>query len=136
MTEPVHNVVMPLSDLRKATLTFITKVRKQFTKLHWEAGLTDQEFLDTVVSALEIKIKQDIAMERKRWCVAHANLFDNDIKTEFIHAETMQDAIRNHSRLKDPENEEWLKDLPEDIEELKQFFFDADMLVDVLEIRS
>lgn len=71
----------------------------------------------------------------KRWAVAHASLFYNEIKTEVIYAETMQDAIRNHSALKGPENQEWLQEMPNTLEELKQFFFDVDILIDIVEIR-
>jgi hypothetical protein len=76
------------------------------------------------------------------YAVAHADLFENDIKIELLQGNTPKEAIRQHSRFKtcnvddQAEIDKWLNIVPETEEEIKQFFFDVDILVGYLLVKG
>lgn len=69
------------------------------------------------------------------YVVAVCNLFDNDLILEKIEAEDHKHAITKHSifKMSDVQSQQeidaWLDDMPNDDEEIKDFFFNADHLV-------
>jgi hypothetical protein len=88
-------------------------------------GLTTQSACDMLDGMME-----GIAMAR--YAVAHANLFDHDNTVEIVEARNARHAITLHSAI----GEFDLSDMPIAIEEIKQYFFDMDTLVGVIEIPS
>ena len=69
-----------------------------------------------------------------KYAVAYVNLFDNDLTIEIVEADTPKEAIKKHTRLADACHAEWVAEMPEDLEEIKEVFFDGDTLVDVIEL--
>jgi len=79
-----------------------------------------------------------------RFAVGYANFFDNDLQIEIIEADDFREAIIKHSgfKAKDPKDAdeiakdmaEWFSSMPETMEDVKQFFFDGDALVDAIQI--
>lgn len=61
---PLQSRTMTLEELQQRTLDVLAKVRKQFFRNPYEEGLSDWEFLDEVVSPLEIEIRQDQMMQK------------------------------------------------------------------------
>ena len=59
MVEPLKARTMGLSKLQLETLDLIRKVRFQFQRQAYEDGMSDQEFIDQIVTPLETKIYQD-----------------------------------------------------------------------------
>ncbi len=57
--KPLTQKTMTLSELQLRTLDVLRKVRFQFNRLAHEDGMSDAEFLDSVVSPLETVICQD-----------------------------------------------------------------------------
>ena len=55
---------MTLRQLQLRTLDVLRKVRSQFGRSAHEEGMSDSEFLDSVVSPLEEDIYSDHAMRR------------------------------------------------------------------------
>ena len=67
----------------------------------------------------------------KRFAVGYLNAFDNDLTVEIISSETWANAIKSHSKL----NEFDLNHMDFDnLEKVKQAFFDLDSSIDVVEI--
>lgn len=50
---------MTLSELQLRTLDVLRKVRFQFNRQAYQDGMSDTEFLDSIVSPFEIEIYQD-----------------------------------------------------------------------------
>jgi hypothetical protein len=73
-----------------------------------------------------------------KFAVAHADFFDNDLTIEIVEADNIKSAIQSHSRFHRPsvesENEEWFKSMPDGLEDIKQFFFDSDILVSATQL--
>lgn len=73
-----------------------------------------------------------------QFAVAYVNFFDNDLIIECVMAADWREALLSHSALQvgadDPNYKKWLDALPQNLEEAKEYFFDADTLVDVVEI--
>lgn len=75
----------------------------------------------------------------KKFAVAHINFFDNDLKIDVVSAPDWKEAlITTQLSSCKPEYkadvEEWLNDLPDDIEEAKGYFFNCDQLFEVYEL--
>lgn len=70
-------------------------------------------------------------MTMQRYAVVYVNLIENDILIEFVIAASEREAIFKHSYIGD----EW-RDVPQSIEDIKQFFFDIDILVGARPIPS
>ena len=73
-----------------------------------------------------------------RFAVAYANAFDNDITIEIIVADSLKQAIVAHSAFNmsksKPDYDEWFEDMPDELEAIKEFFFNGDTLVSATEI--
>ena len=73
-----------------------------------------------------------------RFAVGFADFFDNDLVIEVVEAGDVHKAILGHSKFKDSkykeDDEKWLADMPEDVEALKDFFFNADTLFDCIKL--
>jgi len=70
-----------------------------------------------------------------KWAVGHADYFNNDLNISIVETETAAEAIiQVVSKCED--DVKWLKGMPdtEDKEEVKQFFFDVDQLIDYIKI--
>lgn len=63
MVEPLRSRTMTLEQLQCETLQMIKKVRKQLYKSPWQEGLSDEEFIDKVLSPFAEKIKQDMEIQ-------------------------------------------------------------------------
>jgi len=59
MVEPLKARTMTLSELQLATLDMIRKVRKQLNHQGYEGGLSDWEFIESVLIPLEHSIRAD-----------------------------------------------------------------------------
>ena len=78
----------------------------------------------------------------KKYAVSYINFFNNELTIEIVEAETIKKAILKHSKLlaENSDNgkvdeEDWLHtNMPEELEEIKETFFDMDCMVDVVEI--
>ena len=74
----------------------------------------------------------------KKFAVGLADFYNNDMVLEVVEAETFREAIKMHPGFNKPDSavkyEIWFDDMPETIGDIKQFFFDGDMLVGVVEI--
>ena len=74
----------------------------------------------------------------KTFVVGYMNFFDSDLILAKVEATNWQEAIVKHPHFLKPEHREgnarWLAEMPDTIEEVKQFFFDSDAIVDVLEL--
>ena len=57
--KPLKKKTMTLSELQLRTLDVLRKVRFQFGRQAHEDGMTDSEFLDSVLTPLETDIYQD-----------------------------------------------------------------------------
>ena len=70
-----------------------------------------------------------------RYVVCYLNFFDNELKSEIIEAESPKQAIANHSCITNYDDTlEWLMELPDDLESIKEEFFNGDLLIDVVEV--
>ena len=73
-----------------------------------------------------------------QFAVGFADFFDNDLVVEVVEADDVHAAILGHSKFKDSKYKEddakWLADMPKDIDELKEFFFNADILFGAIKI--
>jgi len=73
-----------------------------------------------------------------RFAVGHATFFDNVLTIDIVEADNVKEAIMAHSAFNDPaskpEYDLWLKDMPDALEEIEQFFFDGDVLVSATKI--
>lgn len=70
-----------------------------------------------------------------RYVVVYMNFFDNELKSEIIEAESPKQAIAAHSCIRDyDETLEWLMEMPDDLESIKDDFFNSDQLIDVVEV--
>lgn len=66
----------------------------------------------------------------RRFAVGYFSAFDGELTVEIVEADSIQEAIGKHPRIK---SEDW-NQLPEDLEEIKDYFFNADAGIDVVEI--
>jgi hypothetical protein len=57
--QPLKKKTMTLNQLQLRTLDVLRKVRFQFKRQAHEDGMSDEEFLDSVVEPLETDIYQD-----------------------------------------------------------------------------
>ena len=64
-----------------------------------------------------------------KYAVGYANLYDNDLVVEIVEANSIKDAILQHSMITRDNSDNSFSDAPENIEDLKQYFFDMDTLV-------
>jgi hypothetical protein len=64
MVEPLRKKTMSLSKLQLRVLEVLRHVRFQFGRSAHEDGMSDEEFLDSVISPLEEDIYQDREMLR------------------------------------------------------------------------
>lgn len=73
-----------------------------------------------------------------RFAVAVANPFDNDITIEIIVADSLKQAIMAHSAFNSSKSkadyDKWFEEIPDELEEIKEFFFNGDVLVSATEI--
>jgi len=67
----------------------------------------------------------------KKFAVGYMSFFDNVLKIEIVEAENFKSSIVKHSLLRDSS---WLSEIPDDLEEIKTFFWNTDSMIDVLEI--
>ena len=78
----------------------------------------------------------------KKFAVAYASLFENNLVIEVVDAENEKQAILNHSKVKsdDPvvqqETVDWINGMSDDMEDIKEEFFNGEILVDVLELEQ
>lgn len=74
----------------------------------------------------------------RKFIVAHANLFDNELHIEIIEEATEALAIYNSKVMEkwvDIDKATWLEEYKnEELEELKEYFFDVDIILNVLEL--
>lgn len=68
-----------------------------------------------------------------KWAVAYMNFFDNELRVEIVEANTMIEALSKHSKLSSNETG-WLKNMPNNLEQIRTMFFDADAAIDIIEI--
>lgn len=73
-----------------------------------------------------------------KFAIAHADCMDNDIIIEIIVADSLKQAIMAHSAFNKPESkpdyDKWLEEMPDELEDIKEFFFNGDVLVGATEI--
>jgi len=50
---------MNLEEMRKATLSLISKVRNQLHRMPHDPGLSDMEFMEQVLTPFECRLRQD-----------------------------------------------------------------------------
>jgi len=70
-----------------------------------------------------------------KYAVGYVNFFDNELILEVVSANSLREAILSHSKLRvedDPHTDHWLDSAPDEIEEIKEYFFDADILVSAI----
>lgn len=73
----------------------------------------------------------------KKFAVAYISFFENDVIIDFVEAEDWKSAIFKHKKfteVEDPNMQEWIDNMPNDLEELKTEFFNGEIGVDVKEI--
>lgn len=70
----------------------------------------------------------------KKFAVGYINFCDNDLSIEIVEANDVKEAIGKHSVLTGPRNKAWMDEMPDDIEEIKERFFNSDSMIDVVEI--
>lgn len=68
----------------------------------------------------------------RRFAVAFVSFFDNSLTIEFVEAPNWQEAIPKHSQL--ASTQDWVSNMPWDLEAAKQYFFDSDCLFAVEEV--
>lgn len=66
----------------------------------------------------------------KYYAVGYINWFDHDLKIEIIKAVDVRDAISKHSSLSNIV----LLGMPQELEDIKQWFFDQDAMIEVIEL--
>ena len=68
----------------------------------------------------------------KKWAVAFISFFDNELTIEFVDAEHWMGAIVKHSKI----DLGWYEEIDhtDTLEQVKQWAFDADTMIDVKEI--
>ena len=73
----------------------------------------------------------------KTFAVAHYCLFHNELTTELIEADSMMEAIKKHTKMESEDNQNWINDCPfASLDNIKQYFFDRDQMIDVIEVPS
>ena len=65
-----------------------------------------------------------------KYCVAYANLFDNEIIQKVVEATDKLDAVVVAGHATTEEKQSW-----SNIEEMEQYFFDGDSLISVIELQ-
>lgn len=71
----------------------------------------------------------------KRWAVSFIDWGDNDLTTVIVQADTWIDAVFMHPKTtQDPEWEIDIRDKANDVEAVKQMFFDCDSMIECIEI--
>lgn len=77
-------------------------------------------------------------MGLKTFAIACADFYEYELKVEIISAVSWRDALMKHSFITRAENKwylnEWKDSIPEDISMLKQYFLDADSVIDIAEV--
>lgn len=61
-----------------------------------------------------------------RYAVGHIDFYNNDLTIEIVQVTTWKDALAQHSKCKDQ-----MEELPDDLPEAKQEFFNQDSMFDV-----
>lgn len=70
-----------------------------------------------------------------KYAVGFLSFFDNDLVVNIVEADSVKEAICKHESIAVyEETEAWLSELPDDLETLKEEFFNGDLAVDVVEI--
>lgn len=73
-----------------------------------------------------------------KFAIAHASTFDNDITIEIIVAASLKQAIMAHSAFNKPDSgpdyDKWFEGMPNELEDIKEFFLNGDVLVGATEI--
>lgn len=75
----------------------------------------------------------------KTFAVAYVSFFENDLKLKICEAETWKEAIillmiEQGTVGNERETREWIDGLGDDLKTVKEEFFDADCLVEVIEL--
>lgn len=70
-----------------------------------------------------------------KWAVAYMNFSDNQLAVEIIEANTMIEALSKHSGLNGG-SRDWLKNMPNDLQQIRDLFWEADAAIDVIEIEE
>lgn len=73
-------------------------------------------------------------LNKKRWAVSYVNFYDNELVTEIVVAQNWKIALVLHSKLATEDWETFVNSIPETLEEVKEYFFNADCAIDVVEI--
>lgn len=73
-----------------------------------------------------------------KFAVAHADCMDNDITIEIIVADSLKQAIMKHSAFNKSTSksdyDEWFEEMPNELEDIKEFFFNGEILIGATEI--
>ena len=70
----------------------------------------------------------------KKFAVGFLSFFENDLIVEVVEADNWRDAIFKHTSLISDDMEEWIADMPEGLEEIKEAMFNGEIAIDVKEI--
>lgn len=69
-----------------------------------------------------------------RFAVGHTTFFENVLTIEIVEADNVKEAIMAHSAFNEYAGNEWLEQMPDDLEGIEEFFFNGDTLVSATEI--
>jgi len=72
----------------------------------------------------------------KQWAVSHIDWTDNNLVTVFVWADDWKIALMQHPAYRKPGDEwgEWFVDMPETLEGAKDYAFDSDSMIEVVEV--
>lgn len=71
----------------------------------------------------------------KKYVVAYINFFDNELKMSIIEAENEVDACKQYLKIKEfNENNDWINNLPNNLENLRDEIFNTDSQINAIEI--
>ena len=74
----------------------------------------------------------------KQWAVSHIDWSDNNLVTVFVWADDWKTALRQHPAYLDPEYQaetnEWFADMPETLKDAKDYAFNSDSMIEVVEV--
>ena len=69
----------------------------------------------------------------KKFVIGYLHYSDNELQLSVVEAKDWWEAIQVCPLFKD---QDWLHEIPRDLEDTKEYFFDTDMAINVLEIAN
>jgi len=70
----------------------------------------------------------------KKYAVGYINFSDNELTIEIVEAPNIYEAVKKHSQLQEDSLQKWISEMPQELQDIKEEFFNGDAMIDVKEI--